>query len=483
MSRNENVLQKNWGGQEKGRRERPIRWELVYLLASNVDFSPKAMLGLLKKNTHETNESIRESGLMETERSSRPFDVVVWGATGFTGRLVAEYIATRYGVGSNVRWALAGRNLNKLEKLRNELSSQTPNAANLPLLQAESNDLASLERMASQTRVVCTTVGPYSQHGSPLIAACISAKTDYCDITGEVHWARQMMSQYHAKATEQQQRMVSFCGMDSIPSDLGVYLLQREAQERWGQPLSDVHFYLMDHQSAWSGGTAASLLAAGQDIRRNPRLLRDLLDPYNLNPAQAPRGPTRWDPVHGRWDSRVQRWVAPFVMGLVNTRVVRRSQALLPSLYGQNFRYHEWMCFSPNLKGRLLAYSVPVATQSFLGLCTLPMADKVLSRFLPQPGEGPSQQQRESGFFQVLLVGEGVLPNGARKTLRVVCHGNRDPGYGATAGMLAESALCLALDQEDLPPRYGYLTTAAAMGDALLPRLRSAGVTFSVEKD
>jgi short subunit dehydrogenase-like uncharacterized protein len=410
---------------------------------------------------------------------SRELDVVIWGATGFTGRLVAEYLCQRYGVGGEVKWAIAGRNAGKLEALRDDLARDEPSAAALPVILGDSFDQGALRALAARTRVVCSTVGPYAEYGSPLVAACVQEGAHYCDLTGESHWIREMVDAHHQEAQEAGVRIVHCCGFDSIPSDMGTFFLQEQARQEHGAPMREVTFYMGKTRGGFSGGTVASLFGVAKAAKASKEVRRVLLDPYALNPEGERQGPDGYDPRGVDWSQEVGGWVAPFLMGPINTRIVRRSNALRGYAYGQDFRYQEWMSLPPGPRGWLMGQAVQLGIGALLVAATVePLGNLLLGRVLPAPGEGPTQEERESGYFQGRIIGTGPDADGNPARVEVRFRGERDPGYGATSRMLAEAALCLAQDGDALPEVAGVLTPSVAMGAALLPRLESVGVTF-----
>lgn len=398
----------------------------------------------------------------------RDFDIVLFGATGFTGQLVAEYLV---GKRPSVRWALAGRSREKLEHVRRGLSAIDPAAKDLPILTGDSLDRGAMDAVARRARVVCTTVGPYEKYGEALVGACAEAGTAYCDLTGETPWIRRMIDAYHDRAAETGARIVHCCGFDSIPSDLGVLMLHRHLAEQ-GDRLAEVHFRVVKARGGMSGGTVASMMTIAEHVR-DPAVRRSLSDPYVLDPAGSPRGPDRRDSAGPRRDAD-GRWTAPFLMAGVNTRVVRRSNALLGHAYGPDFRYDEAIDTGAGLLGLGKAVGMSAAMGALLGSMATPQGRKLVQRFLPAPGEGPDRAARERGSFRVELRARSAS---GRSLLGVVA-GNLDPGYGQTAVMLGESALCLAEDA--LPAQGGVLTPAVAMGAALIDRLRAAGMTFRI---
>ena len=389
---------------------------------------------------------------------TKPFDLVVHGATGFTGRLVVEYLLRRYPAGSGLRWAMGGRNAAKLAAVRDELGAP----ADTPLVVTDTGNPASLQALMEQTRLVLTTVGPYQLYGNELVASCASAGVDYVDLCGEPAWMRQMIDAHEAAAKASGARIVFSCGFDSIPFDLGVFMLQREMQARFGQPAQRVRGRVRKMKGTFSGGTAASLKATMAAAAAQPGVLDLLRNPFSLTPGfEGPRQPSGSKPMV---DQVLGLWVAPFVMAAINTRNVHRSNFLLGHAYGADFVYDEMMVTGAGEKGEALANAV--AADKSLG------ADDG-----PKPGEGPSREERESGFYDVLFIGTDT----AGHSLRVGVKGDRDPGYGSTSKMITEAAVCLLQDAPDTPG--GIWTTAPAMGNALIARLKAnAGLSFTVEE-
>ncbi len=398
---------------------------------------------------------------------ARPHDIVVYGATGYVGALVAAYLAEHAPPG--VRIALAGRSAAKLKHVRDEL------ARDWPLLEADSTDPASLAALAASTRVLATTVGPYARYGLPVVEACARAGTHYADLTGEVLFVRDVVDRFDAVARDTGARIVHSCGYDSIPSDLGVLLLHEHAG---AEGLTAVGL-VATMRGGFSGGTIDSMRAQVEAMGADPGLRRVVADPHALSPDRAaepmPSQPSDV-PVPGRRGSRGM-WTAPFVMASYNTRIVRRSNALQGWSYGRSMRYQEVMGTGRGPVGALAA----AGTTAGLGLVLAGMGfgptRALLDRVLPAPGSGPTPEARERGWFRMDL--DAATTSG--KHLRGVVSGPGDPGYAATAVMLGESALCLALDGAALPARAGSLTPASAMGMPLVERLRAAGHTYTVE--
>ena len=408
---------------------------------------------------------------------NRDFDLVLWGATGFTGQLVTEYLAD-HPVGDQLDWAIAGRDREGLEKVRARLDAPH---ADLPILLGNAFDRASLDAIASRTDVICTTVGPYARLGSELVAACVDANTDYCDLTGEAHWVRQMIDEHHDQARDRGVRIVHCCGFDSVPSDLGVWLLQSDAIDRWGGPCPQVRCLIWNIRGGISGGTAASAAEAVAEAARNPEVGRLMADPYGLNPSDNRPDidqPFQRTPAY---EPTLDRWTAPFVMAAINEKIVRRTNALLDNRHGESFRYSEAVQTGQGLSAALRAVTMSAGLGALTAGLAIAPVRKLLERFvLPDPGEGPDEETIERGRFTMRLFGRH--PNGVDRHFELVCEvgANADPGYGATAMMLAESALCLSLDDPEEGLNGGVLTPASAFGSALITRLRDAGMTFEM---
>ncbi|MDT8409327.1 MAG: saccharopine dehydrogenase NADP-binding domain-containing protein [Wenzhouxiangellaceae bacterium] len=411
--------------------------------------------------------------------SEREYDVILMGATGFTGRLVAEHLLARHGVSGELRWALAGRSREKLEQIRNGLGDK---ASELPIIIADSHDRASLDSMVQKTRVVCTTVGPYALHGSDLVAACCQHGSDYCDLSGEVPWMRKMIDQHAAAAKKSAARIVHCCGFDSIPSDLGVWFLQQAAHERFGKPLERVRLRVKAAKGGLSGGTFASMLNIVEQSRRDPETAKVLKNPFALCPPDARKGP-RQPSVNGpKFDAAIGSWMAPFIMAAINTRVVHRANALQNFAYGKGFRYDEAVLTGKGFGGRAKATLASLGMGAFaLGAAMGPTRALLQKMVLPKPGEGPSPQAREAGFFNIII--EGRTSEG--QTLRARVKGDRDPGYGSTSKMIGEAAVCLAKDIQshgDDAVTGGFWTPATALNGKLVERLGAhAGVTFELD--
>ena len=405
----------------------------------------------------------------------RAHDIVVFGATGFVGKLLAKYLAEN--APSDARIALAGRSNDKLEKVRSDLP---PSAREWPLVVADSSDADSLAAMARGARVVATTVGPYREYGMPLVDACIAAGTDYCDLTGEVLFVNETKDRHEA-AEKSGARIVHSVGFDSIPSDLGVYVLHERAQEDGAGDLTDTKLVVTAMKGGASGGTIASMKGMVDEAKADKASRRTLGDPYALCPDRSaePHGRDEGDRRGVGRDDELGQWVGPFVMATYNTRIVRRSNALLGHAYGRDFRYQELTGLGTGPLAPVKGAALAGGLGALAGGLAVPPTRKVLDKVLPDPGEGPSEKTREQGFFKIKI--HARTASGVKYIARVAAQG--DPGYKATALMMGESALCLALDRDKLPDRAGVLTPATAMDGALVDRLRAAGMTLEVERD
>lgn len=406
--------------------------------------------------------------------SERPYDLVLFGATGFTGRLVAEYLVEHAPLvsGRPLRWALAGRDARRLEAVRRELG-----APSLPVLTADATDPNALGALAGKAHVVCTTVGPYARYGKWLVGACVENGTDYCDLTGEAQFVRAMIDAHHHRAEQTAARIVHCCGFDSIPSDLGVLTLHEHFRAA-GRRLSRAKFLLGRTRGGASGGTIASMLDILDQAGHDAEARRLFADPYSLMPDRLrDRGPDGRDAMGVAYDDDVRQWTAPFVMAAINARIVRRTNALLGWSYGRDFRYEEVTGFPGDARGLAMATGLTAGLAGFLALGTPAPTRRLLARALPKPGEGPSKETRERGFFEIRILGWGE--GDRRPSAEALIEGRADPGYGETAKMLSETALEL-VDTHKTRTRGGVLTPASALGLPLVERLRRAGMRFDV---
>jgi short subunit dehydrogenase-like uncharacterized protein len=394
-------------------------------------------------------------------KPSSKFDIIVYGATGFTGQLVAEYLAAHYTGKGDPKWALAGRSLDKLASVRDAIGAP----AVTPLIVADAGDPASLKAMVDQTKSVISTVGPYQLYGSELVAACVATGTDYLDLCGEPLWMRQMIDAHQATAQSTGARIVFSCGFDSVPFELGVFFCQETAKKVLGAPVSRVKGRVRDMTATVSGGTAASTKASFVAAARDLSLVALLQNPFVLTPGfEGPKQPRGNKPL---LDEDMGSWTAPFVMATINTRNVHRSNMLMNFPYGKDFVYDEMVLTGPGEQGEADAKRLVAAVN----------AERMGAAGGLKPGEGPSKSERENGLYDLLFV--AIAPDG--RQVRIAVRGDRDPGYGSTSKMISECAVCLLRDMPEVPG--GIWTPGAAMGHKLIKRLVDhAGLTFEVEK-
>ena len=387
--------------------------------------------------------------------SDREFDVVIFGASGYTGKLVAEYMHDQYGDDQSIKYAIAGRNIEKLFEVKKDLKLNE----DITILKVDSTDLDSLDKMTTSARCILTTVGPYQLYGSKLVESCAKNGTDYVDLTGEPGWMYEMINAHKETAQKSGARIVFSCGFDSIPFDLGVYFVQKAAKEKFGKPAPHVRGRVKAMNGEFSGGTIASLGATMSTLKEKPELIKVLSNPFSL--TEGFEAPSQLDDSKPLLDEKMNMWLAPFVMAPINTKNIHRSNALFDHAYGEEFCYDEMMIAGEGDEGEQIAKAMSSGN---------PMG----GNNAPQPGEGPSKESREQGNYHVLffadLEEESIV---ARVT------GNMDPGYGSTSKMIVESALCLVKDCSDLAG--GIYTPAPSMGEKLIDRLiKKAGLTFDI---
>ena len=398
-------------------------------------------------------------------KKKRDFDLIIWGATGFTGNLVCDYINKNYNE-RELRWAIAGRNKKKILKLQQKLKIDDSRT-----IIADSSDKDSLVKMVKKSRVVCTTVGPYAKYGTNLVEACIEGETNYCDITGETQWIRRIIDRFHTKAKEKNIKIINSCGFDSIPSDMGVFYSQKIMLEKTGKYASTINMRVAGAKGGISGGTYNSLSNVLEEALIDKEVRKTLTNPYGLNPIDKQFGPDKSDLRKVIFDTVSNSWIAPFVMAGINTKIVRRSHALMDFMYGKNFAYDEATLTGKGIAGQIRGYMslIPIflATRKKGSIIK-----KIVDFILPKSGEGPSKKTRINGYYNLRFYLTADKMTYVSKVL-----GDMDPGYGSTSKMLAESAICLALDK--IPETYGILTPSVALGDSLLKRLEeNAGLTF-----
>ncbi len=387
----------------------------------------------------------------------KEFNIIVFGASGFTGRLVAEYLHQQYGQDKGVRWAMAGRNETKLAQVRDEIGAPS----DTPLVIGDTQDPASIRAMVARADVILTTVGPYQLYGSDLVAACAELGVDYVDLSGEPLWMYDMIEKYDAQARKTGARIVHSCGFDSLPFDLGVLFLQNAAKAEFGSVVPRVRCRVRAMDGEFSGGTAASFTTSMARLEKEPEIFTRMINPFSL--TMGFEGPDQ--PIDNKVyeDELLGAWVAPFFMAAINTKNVHRSNALMGHPYGENFLYDEMMVAGSGEEGKAIAEMIA-------------SVNPIAGEDMPQPGEGPSKEKRENGSYDVLFIGE--MPDG--QLIKASVTGDMDPGYGSTSKMLAESAICLVQDCADTSG--GIFTSAPAMGEKLITRLvANAGIIFERE--
>jgi short subunit dehydrogenase-like uncharacterized protein len=403
------------------------------------------------------------------------FDIIIFGATSFVGQILTRYMLAQFSVEGELKWAIAGRSQSKLNELK--LSLGIPGEA-LDILVADAADEDSLHSLCSATRVVISTVGPYALYGEPLVKTCVALGTDYCDLTGEVQWIAKMLERYEDLAKISGARIVNSCGFDSVPSDLGVYFLQQHAKQKFGETCSSIKMRVKKMKGAASGGTVASMTNIFKEVASNPALRKILANPYAICPPDHGNKLRQNNMNRPQYDNDFNSWVAPFVMAVINTRIVHRSNALLAGDYSPHFEYNEAMLTGKGLIGSGIAASVGVGLGSFAMAAVIPPTRWAMERFiLPKPGEGPSLDAQEKGFYDLRFYGK----TDSGKEIRCKVTGDQDPGYGSTAKMLGQAAACLVQDISKKNVSGGFWTPASIFGTKLITRLENhAGLTFEL---
>jgi short subunit dehydrogenase-like uncharacterized protein len=400
------------------------------------------------------------------------YDLIIFGATSFVGQILSSYMVDN--IDADTTWAIAGRSEKKLQKLKKSLGSK---AKQLPILIADSADESALNSMCQQSRIIVSTVGPYALFGETLVKVCAETGTDYCDLTGETQFIQLMLERYEATAKKSGARIVHCCGFDSIPSDLGAHFLQQQSQAAFGCSSEKIQMRVKTIKGAASGGTIASMLNIFKEASNDPKMRHDLQNPYSLCPAAG--FSARQINTVSEYNDRLNSWAAPFVMAAVNTRVVHRSNALLDKQYGDNFTYDEGMLTGDGLKGRLASSALTLGLAAFAIGGALSPTRWVLEKVLPKAGEGPSPTDQENGCYDLRFL--GTTNNGDELQVKVT--GDKDPGYGSTAKMLSQAALCMANDIKKDADSGGFWTPASLMAEPLTERLiAKAGLTFEVVK-
>ena len=407
--------------------------------------------------------------------ANREFDIVVFGATGFVGKILCHYLVHEH-LEPNLSWAMAARSSPKLSALKQELGDA---AQNIPVIVADSNEEEALRAMCERTAVVISTVGPYALYGETLVKTCASTGTDYCDLAGEPQWIRRMIERYQSYAEARGARIVHCCGFDSIPSDLGVKFLQQQALLQLGSYCSEVKMRVKATKGGASGGTIASMLNLYKEMAANPDIAAEMQDWYSLCPDSFTARVAQREPVV-EYDKDFHAWVGPFVMAGINTRVVLRSNALRHEPYAANFTYDEGTLTGTGRQGEKRAKRLARGTRAMLALLKVRPVRWFLGRFVvPRPGTGPSPEAQRNGFYDLRFFGR--TPSGQEISVKLT--GDRDPGYGSTAKMLAQAALSLRRDVDKGRIHGGFLTPAAVFDDKLLARLDDyAGIHLEVEE-
>lgn len=411
------------------------------------------------------------------------FDLIIYGASSFVGALLTHYIASQYGHGNkDFKWAIAGRSEQKLQKVRGTLASTLGIAAGkIEIITADANNPSELEYLCSRTRVIASTVGPYALYGEPLLKACVDAGVDYCDLTGEFHWIKQMQEKYAIRAEETKARIVHSCGFDSIPSDMGVWHMQALAKEKFGNTLNKIEMRVKNAKGGLSGGTFASMLELTKEVMAKPDIMKkELLDPYSICPPDHDFTEKQTELLTAQLDTASKQWAIPFIMAAVNTRIVHRTNALRNKEYGEHFRYDEAMLVGKGVKGAVIAWSIVAGIGIFLAATAFKPTRNLLEKYLlPKPGQGPSPKSQKEGFFDIRFYGyddSGIC-------LKTKVTGDLDPGYGFTARMLGDAAVSLAKDYHNRGRKRwgkgGFYTPAALFGDVFMERVqKNAGLKF-----
>lgn len=415
--------------------------------------------------------------------SSPQYDLVVFGATSFVGKILtaylAEYLSQQGSTGEQITWAIAGRSQAKLDALKSELGAH---GKDLDTIIADVNDAAAIKALCEQTRVVVSTVGPYALYGEAMIKACVETGTDYCDLTGETQWIKKMIDSYQDQAVQSGARIVHCCGFDSVPSDMGVYFLQQQALKQWQAPATQVKMRVKSLKGGASGGTVASLINVIQEAAADPALRKELVNPYLLTPKNHGFNARQHYVKSAEFDQDFDAWIAPFVMSAVNERVVHRSNALAGNAYGDQFTYNEAMLTGHGWKGRSRAYSLVAGLGAFMLGAANKRSSQLMERYLlPKAGEGPTPEQQRTGRFDLRFIGKSATG----QTIRTKVTGDRDPGYGSTGKMLGQAALSLVLDHHDQQQKTGrqggFWTPATMFDQRYVERLKQhAGITFEV---
>ena len=431
-------------------------------------------------NTDSSNNTKTSNDEQSTAMEKRSYAVVLYGATSFVGQITAHYLTeflsnTKDRNGANVTWAIAGRDEEKLNELQSKLASK------VDIIIANSDDAASLDKMTKQSQVIISTVGPYLKYGEPLIKSCVNNGTDYVDLTGEAIFIKDMMDKYQDTAKQSGARIVNSCGFDSIPSDLGVYFTQQKAEGKFGNACDVIHMRVKAAKGGLSGGTIASMATIFEEVSQDKSRRKQVANPYLLNDDKEAPNVRQANVSKPEYDDEHKRWLAPFVMASINTRIVHRSNQLLGYEYGRDFKYDEAMWMKDGVKGKLSSYAMSAGLLGFATAMMIKPSRELLSKHvLPKSGSGPSKEEQENGYFDIRLFGETANND----TINTKVTGDKDPGYGSTSRMLSQAALCLAQDISKDAVGGGFWTPASAMGNSLIKRLEAhSGISFEIVED
>lgn len=431
-------------------------------------------------NTDSSNNTKTSNDEQSTSSEKRSYAVVLYGATSFVGQITAHYLTeflsnTKDKNGANVTWAIAGRDEEKLNELQSKLASK------VDIIIANSDDAASLDKMTKQSQVIISTVGPYLKYGEPLIKSCAENGTDYVDLTGEAIFIKDMMDKYQDTAKQSGARIVNSCGFDSIPSDLGVYFTQQKAEEKFGNACDVIHMRVKAAKGGLSGGTIASMATIFEEVSQDKSRRKQVANPYLLNDDKDAPNVRQANVSKPEYDDEHKRWLAPFVMASINTRIVHRSNQLLGYEYGRDFKYDEAMWMKDGVKGKLSSYAMSAGLLGFATAMMIKPSRELLSKHvLPKSGSGPSKEEQKNGYFDIRLFGQTA----SNDTINTKVTGDKDPGYGSTSRMLSQAALCLAQDISKDAVGGGFWTPASAMGNSLMKRLEAhSGISFEIVED
>ena len=403
------------------------------------------------------------------------FDIVIFGASSFVGQILTRYMLKQFPKNTDLSWAIAGRSESKLTELKQSLGEQ---GSHIQVIIADASDEDKLRNLCESTKVVVSTVGPYALYGEPLVKTCVTTGTDYCDLTGEVQWIAKMLERYQDIAKITGARIVNCCGFDSIPSDLGVYFLQQQAKQKFGANCSSIKMRVKAMKGSASGGTVASMTNIFKEVATNPELRKVLANPYVICPPNHGNTVRQDSMNRPQYDSDFNSWAAPFVMAVINTRIVHRTNSIIEGGYSQHFSYNEAMLTGKGFMGGSMAAGVSAGLGTFALAAAIAPSRWAMEKFiLPKPGEGPNEEAQHKGFYDLRFYGK----TDAGDQIRCKVTGDQDPGYGSTAKMLGQAAACLVQDVPKDEVQGGFWTPASIFGDQLITRLvKNAGLKFEV---